>query len=166
MTPNNPTLTVECSGDPYTLNDVLDYCHMRSGNPFLEAAHEFLLLQAAEATTLRARLQEAQDAGAAAEERHKAEVLDILRDMRLPRLPLPKTYGPGGEELQGEFDMICGQNKERAAINLYCNQKAYEYSPEGLGPDPVKVGEWDTLPQSDGAALPLQGEEGKGGNRA
>lgn len=35
--------TVEACEDVYHLNDVLDYLLMRSSNPYLEAAHEFLI---------------------------------------------------------------------------------------------------------------------------
>ena len=83
-----------------------------------------------------------------------SHVLDILRDMRLPRLPLPDTYGPDGEELVAEMNLICGQNIERQAINDYCRQKAYEYSREGIGPDPTEVGQWDTLPPPAPEAAP------------
>ena len=47
---------VECAGDPYTQADVLDYLHMRSGNPFLEAAHEFLLLLTSRAAEAKAQV--------------------------------------------------------------------------------------------------------------
>jgi hypothetical protein len=101
MTPNSPARTVECCGEDYTLNDVLEYLHMRSSNPFLEAAHEFFMLQSAEATALRARLQEAEDAGAVAVARaEKAEdehhiVCGILSDAR--------DYH---EELEGQIESL------------------------------------------------------------
>lgn len=75
----------------------------------------------------------------------KGEMLDILRDMRLPRLPLPPEENEDGE-LNWEHNLICGQNKERQAINDYCRQKAYEYDRGGIGPDPTEVGQWDTRP--------------------
>ena len=52
--------TVECAGDQYTLSDVVDYLQMRSGNPYLEATNEFLLLQQQEAHRLQARAEAAE----------------------------------------------------------------------------------------------------------
>ncbi len=94
------------------------------------------------------------------QEKHREEVLGILRDMRLPLLPT---------EIQVEYagpmtsPLHAGQNIERRAINTYCRAKAYEYSSEGIGPDPTEAGQWDTLPKNAPLPAPAAGEDRKEG---
>lgn len=117
-----------------------------------EVATRLLNLHAA-ATT---RAEQAEAARAEMKQRHNEEVLDILRDMRLPIMD-SALFAHVPEEYQR------GVNTERLAINTYCRQKAYEYSPEGIGPDPELPGQWDTLPAkpTDSAAPPVAGEARK-----